>query len=499
MILDDLLHQHAARQPAKAAVRTVERSITYDELDRSVGCLAGLLLDRGMRRGDRIAMHWSNSIETVQLLLATFRAGLIAVPINVRLKPPEIAYILEHSEARVCFSEPDLAGLTKQAQLEGYPEVVSEFPALTNCSAKLPEVDPDQPALILYTSGTTARPKGVTHTHRTLFESARMLTLDPIGPEDTVLTITQLAHASALHISLLPALHQGATAVLLRAFVPAAALDAIEQFRCTYTVGLPAMLQFVVEEQVRRPRNLSTMRNVVAGGDTVPAPLLQRGLELFGTDVREIYGMTEAAPITLNPQGAVRTGSIGPAVADVSIRLIDLDGREVEPGETGEIVVRGPANCIGYWNDTEATARLFEGGWLRTGDLASRDADDYYWFKGRLKQLIVRGGSNISPQEVEEALYQHPAVLEAGVTGASDLVYGQVPVAFVTLREDRRPTEDDLLAHARTLLADYKMPDRILFVEQLPKGLTGKVDRRRLSDILIADPSLLEKRVVARI
>ena len=493
MTFNDLLHRHSERQPAKNAVRTTERSITYAELDDSVSCVAGHLLDRGLRRGDRIAIYRSNSIETVQLLLAVLRAGLIAVPVNIRLKPPEIAYILEHSEARVCFTEPELA----RGQLEGYPEWVSELPSLTSRSTSLPEIDPDQPAVILYTSGTTARPKGVTHSHRTMLEGVRLMTPDPIGPDDIVLTITQAAHASGLYCGVLAPLLQGATTVLLTQFDPAAALDAIERFGCTYTTALPAMLLSMVEEQVSRPRTVSTLLKIVAGGDTVPLSLQRRAREVFGVDIREVYGMTESVPLTLNPCGKVRAGSIGPTVPNISIRVVDLRGCDVEPGQVGEIVVRSPASCLGYWEDPEATASLFDGGWLHTGDLASRDADGYYWFKGRLKQLIIRGGSNISPQEVEEALYLHPAVLEAGVIGSPDPIFGEVPVAFVALREGNDLTEAELIAHTRRLIADFKSPERIVFVDKLAKGLTGKVDRRLLRDMLIAEPNLVEKRVEA--
>jgi long-chain acyl-CoA synthetase len=490
MTTDDLLHRHAQRQPGKPAVLTAERGITYGELDDSVSSLARRLLERGLRPGDRVAVHSSNSVETAQLLLAVFRAGLIAVPINVRLKAPEIAHILEHAGVRICFSEAALAPRAKGV------EVVSELPDLAGAAGPLPEVDPDRPAAILYTSGTTARPKGVVHTHRSLFESACLLTPDPVGHGDTVLAITQLAHISGL-LCILPALQQGASVVLLRGFDPGAALDLIERFHCTYTLALPAMLQFIAEEQARHPRDVSSLRNVLAGGDTVPVSLQHRVYNLFGTGVREVYGMTESVPVVLNPASAIRTGSMGLPISGLSILLADLRGREAGEGETGEIRVSSPANCAGYWNDPEATAQLICDGWLRTGDLASRDADGYYWFKGRLKQLIIRGGSNISPQEVEEALYQHPAVMEAGVIGAPDPVYGEVPVAFVAPRAGHVLNEDELRAHAWELLSDYKIPERILFVEALPKGLTGKVDRRYLRDMLIAQSNLLQKHVVA--
>ena len=497
MTLVDLLHHHAEWQPGKAAVLTAEHSITYAELDASVTCLARHFRDRGLRPGDRVAVHWSNSIEAAQLLLAALRTGLVAVPVNLRLKAAEIAYIFEHSAARICFSEPALVALAEEACRGGVLEIVSQMPPLTTLPALLPEVDPKQPALILYTSGTTARPKGVTHTHRTLLETARLLTPDPVGHGDTLLVITQMMHVSGLSVGLLPALHQGATAVLLRTFNSAAVLDFIERFHCTFTLALPVMLRLVVEEQARSPRNVSSLRNVLAAGDTVPVELQRRFHDLFGIEVREAYGMTETAPVTLNPNAAIRTGSIGPAASEVAIRLVDLHGRDVPTGETGEIFVRSRANCAGYWNDPAATACLFDNGWLRSGDLASRDNDSYYWFKGRLKQLIIRGGSNISPQEVEEALYQHPAVLEAGVIGAPHAIYGEIPIAFVVLRASHSLTEDQLRAHARELLADYKVPERILFAAELPKGLTGKVDRRTLRDMLIAQPDLFEQRVVA--
>ena len=494
MTLDNALHRHAERQPGKAAVLTAERCVTYAELNASVTCLARHLLDRGLRPGDRVAIHWSNCVETVQLLLAAFRAGLVAVPVNLRLKPAEIGYIFEHSAARICFSEPALAAIAEQARREG-PEIVTQLPPLTSVPEPPPEVDPTQPALILYTSGTTARPKGVTHTPHTLLETA-LLAPTPLGAGDTLLAMTQLMHASGLYCVLLPALRLGATAVLLRTFDPAAALDLIERFRCTYILALPAMLQFVVEEQGRRPRNASSLRTAFAGGDSAPVALQQRFHDVFGIELREGYALTETCPVTFNPSAGVRTGSIGTAAPGVAIRLVDLHGRDVPAGETGEILVRSSANCAGYWNDPTATSYLFDDGWLHSGDLASRDNDGYYWFKGRLKQLIIRGGSNISPQEVEEALYQHPAVLEAGVIGAPHPVYGEVPAAFVVLRAGHSLTEDQLRTHARKLLADYKVPERILFLAEIPKGLTGKVDRRSLRDILIAQFDFLEQRVV---
>jgi len=486
MTVDSALRRHAERQPSKAAVLMADRSITYAELDVSVTSLTHYLLDRGLQPGDRVAVHWSNSIETVQLLLATSRAGLVAVPINLRLKVPEIAYMFEHSSARVCFSEPALAAIAEQARCASRPEIVSQLPPLSTIPLRLAEVDPAQPAVILYTSGTTARPKGVTHTHRSLLETTTIISaVIPVGPDDTQLVMTPLMHASCLNVGLLTALYQGATQVLLRTFDPAAALDLIERFRCTHIWGLPAMLQFVVEEQARHPRDVSSVHAAGAGGDSVPAALQQRFRGVFPVQLREGLGLTESCLVTANPSSGIRIGSIGLAAPGVGIRLIDLQGHDVPRGETGEILVRSPANCVGYWNDPAATACLFTDGWMHTGDLASCDEDGYYWFKGRLKQLIIRGGSNISPQEVEEALYQHPAVLEAGVIGAPDSVYGEIVVAFISLRESHQATAEELQQFARQRLADYKVPERILYLDQLPKSPTGKVHRPALKEMLL--------------
>jgi long-chain acyl-CoA synthetase len=488
-MFNEILTRFAKRHPAKAAVITGESSIAYGELDLAVSCLAQHLLDCGLQSGDRVAVHWHNSVELVIVMLGAWRAGLIVVPINPRLKTPEIAYVLEHSGARICFSEPELAELVSGV------EVRSDLPMLTGKYEELPVVDPDAAAMLLYTSGTTARPKGVVHTQRTLFEGARTMVGLATGSIERPLALSQLAHVGALECVYLPGLIQGASVVLLRKFEAGSALDVIERFGCTYTFALPAFLQLMAEEQAARPRNVSSLRGIIAGGDSAPAALQRRVRQQFHVELQEGLGMTEVVPIAITPHGAVRVGSVGPA-ASASIRILDANGNDVEPGSLGEVVLRSRASCVGYWNNPEATAHLFEGGWLHTGDLASLDEDGYLWFKGRLKQIIVCGGSNISPQEVEEALYQHPAVLEAGVVGLPDPSFGEIPVAFISLREGRHAEKDQLHAHARALLSDCKVPRRIYFMDELPKGLTGKVDRRRLREILLADADLIENNAI---
>jgi long-chain acyl-CoA synthetase len=421
-------------------------------------------------------------MEAAKLFFGVFKAGLIVVPVNLRLKAPEIAYQLRHSGAAMCFSQPSLAPLAEQARtvcpalqlFTGLPDFAGAAP--------LPVIDEDQPAVILYTSGTTAQPKGTTHTHRTACETVRLIGHGFLNESDRLLSLTSFMHITGLLCNLVQAVYAGASASFLPAFDAAAVLDTIERLRCTYLVALPALLQFVVEEQVRHPRDVSSLRRVVAGGDTVPVSLQDRFREHFGLACPEVYGMTESLPASMNPPDAIRLGSVGKP--SVEIRIVDLQDHDVAPGETGEIIVRSPSNTIGYWNDDAATANLLRGGWLHTGDLGSFDPDGYLWFKGRLKQIIIRSGSNISPQEVEEAIYSHAAVLEAGVIGVPDPVYGERVIAFVALRAAARITEGELIAYARTRLADYKVPESIYFLDELPKGITGKVQRRALKDLL---------------
>ncbi|HWC96399.1 MAG TPA: AMP-binding protein [Candidatus Sulfopaludibacter sp.] len=480
MNLGTMLRKAAGRSPQKPAIVCGDQVVSYRELDRSTDALAHWLLQAGLDTGDRVAIHWCNSVETVSLYFACFKAGLIAVPVNNRLKSPEITYVLSHSKAKLCFSQPELAPLCEDARVQcpDLREILTALPALdTIAEVSLPEVTPDRVAAVLYTSGTTARPKGVMHTHVSLTGATELMSLLGLDETHVLLAVTQMVHIAALACVLLPGIRCAATVVLVPAFDAVQSLDLIERWRCTYLLILPAMLRFLVEEQGRAPRTVDSMRLCLAGGDTVPVKLQERFQELFGMPVREMYGMTETVPVTCIPDGERRAGSMGPAVEAVETRVAHFAG-----GVVGELQVQSPANCVGYWDDRAAADATFDEGWLRTGDLVRRDADGFYWFEGRLKQIIVRGGSNISPQEVEEALYHHPAVLEAGVIGMPDPVHGEKVIAFVALREGLTAGEQELRDLVRSRIADYKTPERIVFLDALPKGLTGKVQRRALKE-----------------
>jgi long-chain acyl-CoA synthetase len=489
MNLGNLLSASAARNPRKTACIIENESISYEELDRSTTSLARWFLQQGCKPGDRIAIHWPNSIETVTLFFACFKAGIIAVPVNVRMKAPEVAYVLQHSKAGMYVAHTDLVGVATEARkgCAGLRKIHSALEGLNegDSGVPLPEVNDHDPALILYTSGTTARPKGVTHTHRTLLESVKLVCSAAPDSLQTVLVMTQMAYISAICIGLLPPVVTGGTCVLVPAFDAPLVLDSIERFQCSCTFGLPSMVQLLLEEQARKPRDVRSLRTFMAGGDCVPVSTQERFHALFGIPVREAYGMTETGPSAFNPAHAIRSGSLGKALDGVEVRVVDSDGKDVSDGKIGEIAVRSPANFAGYRDDPAATTEVLRDGWLYSGDLARRDADGYLWFEGRKKEIIVRDGLNISPQEVEEAFYDHPAVLEVAVVGIPDPVgaHGERVVAFVSLRRGLVTDDQELRDHARQRLADFKIPEQIFFVNDLPKGITGKIQRRALKEM----------------
>lgn len=483
MTIGSVLTASAAINSQKTAIALGQETISYQELDQSVTILAQWFVQQGYRRGDRVALLWPNSIELVMLFLACFRAGMIAVPVNVRLTPNEVAYVLQHSRAALWFVHPELASVAEEASRGISIARMHTMPAISDedlDAMALPMVRDDDPALIIYTSGTTARPKGVIHGHRSLMENVRQTYKAAPDSLQTILSMTQMAFISSMCAGLLLAVATGATLVLVQAFDAPLALDLIERFRCTYSFGLPVMIQCLIEEQTRKPRDVSSLRTFLAGGDSVPTSTQEEFRSLFAIALREGHGMTEVGAAIVNPPNLIRPGSLGKPLEDVHARLVGADGKDVRDGVIGELLLRSPSMFTGYWDDPAATAEAVTEGWMRTGDLCRRDAEGYYWFEGRKKEIIVRGGSNISPQEVEEAIYAHPAVLEVGVVGTPDGIYGERLIAFVSLRSGAFALEQELKDHAGRRLADHKVPGSFVFLERLPKGPTGKIQRRAL-------------------
>ncbi len=272
------------------------------------------------------------------------------------------------------------------------------------------------------------------------------------------------------------------TLVLSTGSAPQTILQTLERHRCTFTFAMPVQCQALVECQTATPYEICPEMRFLAAGDSVSTALQEQFMRAFSLPLHEFLGMAESAPITWKPPGKIRPGSIGVPAEGVLLRVVDADGNEVNLGDVGELTVKSPGNTIGYWNNPEATAESLRDGWLYTGDLVKQDAEEYYWFAGRKKELIVRGGSNISPQEVEAVLYQHPAVAEAGVIGIPDETWGEVVVAYVARKEGISATEAELIEFAKEQIAAHKVPEKVFFLPSLPKSAIGKVQRRALKE-----------------
>jgi long-chain acyl-CoA synthetase len=294
-----------------------------------------------------------------------------------------------------------------------------------------------------------------------------------------MMTTTQMTHISGFGCMVLGTMMGGSTLVLVPKFDPAVALDTVEQYKVEAILVLPAQLQMLVEEQFQRPRVVTSVKMALCGGDSVPEAMQNRFKELFGVSTMEALAMTESCPMLWNTPSDRKLGSVGKIRDGVEVKIATRDGLAAD---TGELLVRSPANFLGYWNQPEATGAVLVDGWVHTGDLVRLDAENFVWFAGRLKQVIMRESVVISPQEVEDVLYRHPAVLEAGVIGLPDPKFGQKVVAFIALRDGQAATQVELRSMAAKHLADYKVPEAITFLPVLPKGLTGKIDRRALAE-----------------
>jgi long-chain acyl-CoA synthetase len=497
MSLIPTLRESALRAPAKAAVICGERSWSYAEFDQITDTVAANLVAGGVQPGDRVALHLFNGFELALSYIACFKARAIAVPINTRFKGPEIDYVLRHS-ACVCYiGQPELfcevaafwkrwPSLSCCYLTGGAPngEKIRPFDDLlrsVHSTLSFDGIPNSTTAAILYTSGTTARPKGVTHSHQTLAETAKAMRGINLDENQIVLVVSSMAHMIGT-ILFLCSLLNGATFVLLPQIEPRTVLQAFQRHRCTYTVGLPTTLLSVAQFQITNPHDVSSGRFFYCGGDSVSAALCATFQRAMGCPLIELYGCTEGAPLTSNPQVCVRVGSIGQAIPGVRIRLLDAAGCDAAPGQVGELCFQSQLRTTGYWEDPEATAAALREGWFHTGDLVRCDADGYYWFAGRSKQIIVRGGSNISPQEVEAALQEHLSVREVAVIGRLDPVWGEKVVAYAVRHCGKPLTKAELIACACSRIASYKVPEDVIFLEALPRTPTGKLDRRALRE-----------------
>jgi long-chain acyl-CoA synthetase len=507
MSLASLLQESRQRWPEKTAIWFAGRSWRFGDLDDHSNRIAAGLAKAGARAGDRIALFTPNCIELVLCYFGAFKLGAIAVPLNDRYQAEEVRYGVEQCGATMLIAHAELLDRLQDLPLaeigikQSYVFGGDEEPPFQPFAALLcestnalpnPNIDDNDPAVIFYTSGSTARPKGVTHTHRSLTNCIEIQTKTfEFTQNDVHMVVTAACHVAAFATQLLPSLASGGTSVLAHLPPPAEFIAAIECHGVTRAQMLPAGLEDIVEFLEQHPSNkLQSWRSCTAGGDVIPLELQKRFRNVTGFDVTELYGQTEAASTFTNPPfGPKRPGSFGKPVVQTEGRVVDADGKEVADDVVGELQTKSPSLMQGYWNDPEATSAAIHDGWFDSGDLVRRDRDGYYWFVGRKKEIIIRGGSNISPMEVERVIDSHPAVHLCCVVGKSDTHFGQIVEAYVEFRGDmpNKPTADELKSFVAERIAAYKVPEHFHIVEHLPLNCTGKVDRHQLHETVLKE------------
>jgi acyl-CoA synthetase (AMP-forming)/AMP-acid ligase II len=493
-----VLAHHADRVPDQPLARCGKETVSYGEMAARSAALAGGLKDCGVGPGDVVGLLSYNCIEFLETIFAANHLGAIAMPINWRLAAPEIRYLLEHSQARALVCDGDLRPLADAAtaDMEGSLARViigGAAPGWTPLADVRAAADPvaradgsgDDVHRLMYTSGTTGRPKGVMITHANLaWKNFAHLVEFGFTRTDLGLACGPLYHVGALDLTTTTLIAAGATTIIHRTFDAAAVVDEIERSRVTTVWLAPAMVNAIMALPDVERRDLSSVRVIINGGEKMPVPLIERLQRTFPAAwFADAYGLTEtvSGDTFLDRESIVtKLGSVGRPCLFLELDLWDDAGRSLPAGEPGEIVVRGPKVFAGYWRDPEASDAAFAGGWFHTGDIGVRDGDGYLYIVDRLKDMIVSGGENIAGSEVERVLYEHAAVLEAAVVGRPDDRWGEVPVAFVALRPEQPATADELIEHCREQLARFKVPKDVVFVDALPRNPSGKVLKREL-------------------
>lgn len=510
------VRETALQQPSKTAYHFMGKDTSYAEFDQTIARFASALREQGVEKGDHVAFLLGNTPHFLISLYATMRLGATAIPINPIYTPDEISYILQNSDAKavialdmllplvekaagafpsvhtyvICETSPD-TGEKLTALPEGLREKVKSFTQMVMSASPdvLPvEIDLDDNAVILYTSGTTGRPKGAMLTHGNLFSNARD-TADYLGfaATDKVLATLPVFHVFALTVVVNAPLLKGATILLVPRFSPQDVFDMAKEQEATVFAGVPTMYNFLYQYPQANVEDFSTIRLAISGGSSLPVALLHNFEEKFNVRISEGYGLSEASPVTcFNPLDRERkAGSIGTSIINVENRVVNELGEDVGVGEVGELIVRGPNVMKGYYKMPEETAATIRDGWLYTGDLARIDEEGYFYIVDRKKDLVIVGGFNVYPREVEEVLFAHPSVVEAAVIGLPDANFGETVHAYVVVKDESLDTVA-LSTYCGEHLAKYKIPRSFEFLTELPKNTTGKILRRSLKDQALA-------------
>lgn len=471
------------------AVISEGHHFTFRELDSRCRRLAAVLKSKGAEPGDRIAVLAANTNHHLESYVAIPAAGFVIVPLNTRHAGPELEYAVKDAEVKILLTDRDPGELREL--VETVVMIPDEYDALLESADEMElgaGITEDTLAGLFYTGGTTGASKGVMLTHRNLISNTfHFMTMAPPAANSVFLVMAPMFHAAGSN-GILGGIWTGGCQIPLKVFDPAIALDLIEKHKVTHTLGVPTMLAAIAELQHKEPRDTSSLTMVAHGGSPIATEVVRRAAEAFPTaEFVHVYGMTEASPLVTglrNEQDLLdvdRSRSCGQSLIGVQVKIIDIDGKELPSGEVGELAARGPNIMKGYWNKPEQTAEVLVDGWYRSGDMGYMDDEGFVFLVDRAKDMIVSGGENVYCSEVEEALYKHPAVLEAAVFGVPDEAWGEAVHAVVVPREE--VTSEELIAFCRTRIAGYKLPKAItLSDEELPKSGPGKILKRELRE-----------------
>lgn len=495
-VVPDMLVNAAKRFGDTACVSNGERSFSFAETHERASRLAAALRGNGFEPGDRLAILALNEIEYTEIQVACQRAGVILVPLNYRLAVPELSYIVEDCQPKALIHGPGYAEAANQLGVgdivhlgeSGAGQPYADLLDTSGAPLEAGVLDPAHPCTILYTSGTTGRPKGAVLSNLALWSRMTSFSID-VGqqPGAVFLQCLPVFHiASNLGYSFT---YCGATNVFISQFDPVRVFEHIERDRPTHILFVPTMINMVLNHPDIDAVDFSSVEMVLYGASSIPPDVLKRAIDVMGCRFLQFFGMTETSGCSIlrpadhdpvnHPQWLT---SAGTDASGFETRVVDAGDEEVGPGVVGEIVTRGPAVMIGYWNNEDASAEVLRNGWMHTGDLGYRSDDGYIYITDRIKDMVVSGGENVYPREVEDVLYAHPGVLEAAVIGVPDERWGERVHAVVVKRPGHDVTDNDLLVFARERLAGYKVPRSVEFADDLPKNATGKILKKDLRE-----------------
>lgn len=506
------LQSQAEQQPNKIAYHFMGKDTSYGELERAVGKFAQALTTLGVKKGDHVALLLGNTPHFIVSLYASMRIGATVIPVNPIYTPSEISYIVNNGDVKVVIALDLLVPLVAEGEqlfpkvehyiicetqddvmerVELLPTMIhaktSLFQALLHAAHEVAPITPvtiDDTAVILYTSGTTGVPKGAMLTHGNLYSNARDIgAYLQYTANDKVIATLPVFHVFALTVVVNAPLISGATIILVPKFSPKEVFHLVKEQQATVFAGVPTMFNFLYQLPNSDVADFATIRLAISGGASMPVSLLHNFENKFNVRISEGYGLSEASPVTcFNPLVRERkAGSIGMSINNVENKVVNEYGEEVPVGEVGELIVRGPNVMKGYYKMPEDSAFALRDGWLYTGDLARMDEEGYFYIVDRKKDMIIVGGYNVYPREVEEVFYAHPEVIEAAVVGFPDPDFGEAVHAYVVVK-DEAVTEEVLMAYCKEHLAKYRVPKEIEIIEELPKNTTGKILRRSLKE-----------------